>query len=339
MNAVIFGCGWQGKRHVKALNELNVNLDCIIDINPEAVGKALPSFPNNKIYDDVDKCLINHNLDIAIISTTSSARLSCIRKCVEYGIKKIFCEKPIATNLKDAEEIIKLTESNQCMLSVNHLRRWSPDHLRMKELINKGIIGQIKHIYYQSGSAGLGNVGSHIIDIIRFYTNSEIDYVLGLLDKTNPPNVRGPQFNDPGGCGVILMKDKTRIFLDIFDDTGIPPVLIIVGVHGRIMIDELNNNWTIRSRNNSDWDIPLTMLATKLYNIDFNDTIKWDVGLLTKYALKDLIYNNNTNCSGYDGYKAIEGAIALHISNINNFSKVKLPIKDRDHLSFEVKWP
>ena len=49
MNAVIFGCGWQGLRYVKALNELDVNLDCIVDINPAAVSKSLPDFPKDNI--------------------------------------------------------------------------------------------------------------------------------------------------------------------------------------------------------------------------------------------------------------------------------------------------
>tara|TARA_B100001971_G_C18201426_1_gene544845 strand:+ start:95 stop:583 length:489 start_codon:yes stop_codon:yes gene_type:complete len=162
---------------------------------------------------------------------------------------------------------------------------------------------------------------------------------LGILDKTGAPNVRGPQFKDPGGCGIIMMKDKTRIFIDIFDDTGIPPVLEIVGAYGRVVIDELNNEWKIYARRNSDWDIPLTRLGTHVSKVDFIDTIPWDVSLLTKYALKDLIYNNSTNCSGYDAYKAIEGIIALHISDNNNFSKVKFPLKDGEHLSLEVQWP
>ena len=40
MNAVIFGCGWQGMRHVKILKELSVNLECIVDINPDGVYRG-----------------------------------------------------------------------------------------------------------------------------------------------------------------------------------------------------------------------------------------------------------------------------------------------------------
>ena len=336
MNAVIFGCGWQGLRYVKALNELDVNLDCIVDINPAAVSKSLPNFPKNNIYENTDKCLKKHAPDIAIISTTSSARLGCLKKCIEYSVKKIYCEKPMATNLNDAMEMINITESSGCMLAVNHLRRWSPNHLKMKQMLIEGVIGQIRHIYFQSGSVGLGNVGSHIIDNIRFYTDSEIDWVSATLDKTGTPNIRGPQFTDPGGWGM-MMKDGTRVFIDTCEDTGVPHVFEIVGTYGRVVIEELNNNWHILAREQSDWKIPLTKIPIPIHEVDFIKTIPWDVGLLTKNGLKDLILNNKINCTGYDGYKAIEGIIAMHISDKNNSTKVILPLSD-EYMNFDIPW-
>ena len=337
MNAVIFGCGWQGLRHVKALNDLGINLECIVDINPEAVSESLPYFTKDYIYENPDKCFRKHKLDIAIISTTSSARLGCVKKCVEIGIKKIFCEKPMATNLHDAEQMIKIMESSGCMLAVNHLRRYSPNHLKMKQLLKEGTIGKIRHIYFQSGSVGLGNVGSHIIDNIRFYTDSEIDWVCSALDKTGTKNIRGPQFIDPGGWGMMMMKDGTRIFIDTCEDTGVPHVFEIVGKYGRVVIEELNNNWQILAREKSDWDIPLTKIPTPIHKVDFIKTLPWDVGLLTKYGLKDLIFKNIINCTAYDGYKAIEGIIAMHLSDKNNSAKVNLPLGD-EYLNFNIPW-
>ena len=245
MNAVIFGCGWQGMRHVKILKELSVNLECIVDINPKGVYNSFPDFPKNNIYEDTDLCFKNHKPDVAIIATDSASRIDCVKKSVEYGVKKIFCEKPMATNLNDAATMIKITEENGCLLAINHLRRWSPNHIALKKLLDKGIIGTIKHIYFQSGSTGLGNVVSHIIDNIRFYTDSELEWVLGFLDKTGTPNIRGSHFNDPAGWGMILMKDGTRIFIDTFEDTGVPHVFEIVGTFGRVVIEEMNNHWHI----------------------------------------------------------------------------------------------
>ena len=337
MDAVIFGCGWQGLRYVKALDDLNINLDSIVDINPKAVSKSLPNFDKNLIYENADNCFNEHEPDVAIISTTSPSRLACIKKCVESGVKKIFCEKPMATNLHDALEIINITESNGCILSVNHIRRSSPNHLKLKTMIKEGVIGQIRHIYFQSGSVGLGNVGSHIIDNIRFYTDSEIDWVSGVLDNTGTASLRGPQFTDPGGWGMMMMKNGTRIFIDTCEDTGVPHVFEMVGTYGRVVIEELNNNWQILARAKSDWDIPLTKIPTPIYKVDFIKTIPFDVGLLTKNGLYDLIFNNKVNCTGYDGYKAIEGIIAMHLSHRNKSTNVNLPLSD-ENMNFNVSW-
>ena len=54
-------------------------------------------------------------------------------------------------------------------------------------------------------------------------------------------------------------------------------------------------------------------------------------------GLKNLIYENKIDCTGYDGYKAIEGIIAMHISDSNNGGKIKLPLID-EHMNFNVPW-
>ena len=46
MGIVLFGCGWQGRRHVASLKQLSVKLDCIIDVYPDDVHKSLPGYPN-----------------------------------------------------------------------------------------------------------------------------------------------------------------------------------------------------------------------------------------------------------------------------------------------------
>lgn len=336
MKAVIIGLGWQGKRHYEALKELGVDLACVIDAKPDVVREKFLDIPPELISNS-GKILEKYQPDVAIISTNASERLKIVQYCVEAGIKKIFCEKPMATNLNDAAEMIKITKSNGCMLAVNHLRRSNSNHLKMKKMLKEGVIGQIRHIYFQSGSAGLGNVGSHTIDNIRFYTDSEIHWVSGIIDRTGTPNVRGPQYNDPAGWGMIMMKDGTRVMIDTCEDTGVPLVLEIVGTYGRVVIEELNNNWQILAREKSDWKIPLTRYGTPLCELDFIKTIPWDVTLFTKNGLKDLIFNNKTNCDGYDGYKAIEGIIAMHISDKNDNSKVELPLID-ENLNFDVPW-
>lgn len=337
MSVVLFGCGWQGLRHVKALEELSVNLDCIVDVNPEGVYNSLPYYPKGNIYDNADTCFSKHKPDIAIIATNSSSRLECIKKCVNYGIKKIFCEKPMATNLKDAAEIVKITEENNCLLAVNHLRRWSPNHLKMKSLIDSDVIGDIKHIYFQCGSTGLGNVVSHVIDNIRYYTDSEIKWVIGQIDDTGTINPRGSQYKDPGGWGMLKLINGTRVFIDTSEDTGVPHVFEMVGTYGRIVIEEMNNHWKVLSREDKGREEPLTRYPTPLFEVEIFNPLEWDVTKFTKNGLKELIFENKTSCSGNDGYRAIESLVAMHISDSQGCEKIRLPLV-KNNKSFDVPW-
>jgi predicted dehydrogenase len=337
MGIVLFGCGWQGRRHVVALQQLSVKLDCIVDVNPDGVHRSLPDYQKENIYSDSDLCFANHHPEMAIIATNSSSRLDCVKKCVDHGIKKIFCEKPMATNLIDAAEMIKITKENDCLLAVNHLRRWSPNHLKMKSLIDSDVIGDIKHIYFQCGSTGLGNVVSHVIDNIRYYTDSDIEWVIGQIDATGTLNPRGSQYKDPGGWGMLKLMDGTRVFIDTCENTGVPHVFEMVGTYGRIVIEEMNNHWQVLSRSDKGREEPLTKYPTPLFGVEFFNPLEWDVTAFTKNGLKELIFENKTSCSGYDGYKAIECLIAMHLSDSRGGEKIKLPLVNND-MSFDVPW-
>ena len=144
----IIGLGRQGMRCFNALRELGVEICCIIDVDYKAVLEKLPDFPPDRISDKAEELLLRFEPDVAVIATNAAARLETIRNCVEAGIKKIFCEKPMSTSLSDAHEMIQITKQADCILSVNHLRRWSPNHLKLKKLLDTGIIGELKHFYF-----------------------------------------------------------------------------------------------------------------------------------------------------------------------------------------------
>ena len=338
MNTMIIGLGRQGMRYYQALDELGVELTCIVDINPDVAREGLPDFPADRISDNAEEMLKKYKIDMAIISTNAAARLQIVKYCIEAGVKRIYCEKPMATNLADADEMIRITNEAECILSINHLRRWSPNHLQLKKLLQDGIIGKIEHFYFQSGSVGLGNVGTHVIDNMRFYSESEVDCVIGFLDQTGTPNPRGAQYKDPGGWGMMMLKDGTRAFIDTCEDTGVAHVFEIVGTYGRVVIEEMNSNWAIYARSEKDRELPLTRYTAPLEKIPMFKPILWDVKEFTKVGLKELIFENKTSCSGIYGLRALEAIIAFHVSHKHKGEKISLPLNKKFY-SLDVPWP
>ena len=337
MKAALIGCGWQGKRHVQAFQELGVELVCMIDINPSAVRERFPEYPADRIYNDSRKALEIHQPDVVSIATNAAARLENVRACVECGIRKIFLEKPMATTLKDAKEIIRLAREGGCLLAVNHLRRWNPNYMKLKDAIRNDIIGKVRQMYAHTGSYGLGNEGTHVIDKMRLITESEVAWVVGQLDLTGTPNPRGPQYKDPGGWGVLMFRDGTRAFIDTCEDTCGPPVWEIVGTYGRMFIEELNNRWSIMARDPQDRSAPLTKVFTPVKPLPVFETLPWDVKEFTKLGLKELIFDNRTSCTGEDGLKNLEAIMAIHVSHRRGGQRVELPLSE-EFDSLEVAW-
>jgi predicted dehydrogenase len=66
---------------------------------------------------------------------------------VAAGAKGIFCEKPLALSLEDADAIVATCKAANCLLSVNHSRRWDPAHHHAKALVESGAIGELVSLF------------------------------------------------------------------------------------------------------------------------------------------------------------------------------------------------
>lgn len=329
--AAIIGFGGMGQRHYSAYSRIGVDVVAISDWEPEKIQKILPSFDSRHIYGNYQELLENEkdNVDIISVVTNGPSHAEISLKGSEAGIRNIFCEKPMATNLQDAQRVIEVCKKNDTRLAVNHIRRWSSNYSRLKELIGNGIIGEIRHLYFSCGSTGIGNFAIHFFDTARYLTESEPDWIFGFLDKTGTPNPRGASFVDPGGYGIIRFKNGCRFFLDTSEDTGVQYSFQIVGTTGRIIIDELSDIWQIRARTGENAKISLTRYGTDMDIIPFSSDAKFDIVDLTSKAMTELLLEKSISSTGEDGKKSLELVLGLHISDENENMKVVFPLSDR----------
>lgn len=126
--------------------------------------------------------------------------------------KHVLCEKPLATTVKRAEEILKAQEKTGKKLMVAHNQRFTKAHQKAKELIERKELGEVLTFKTTFGHGGpeswgvnksnstwffkkersftgvAGDLGIHKIDLIHFLLNDEIDEVHafhGALDKVD----------------------------------------------------------------------------------------------------------------------------------------------------------
>jgi 1,5-anhydro-D-fructose reductase (1,5-anhydro-D-mannitol-forming) len=121
--------------------------------------------------------------------------------------KHVFCDKPMATNVADAERIIRECEKAGVKLGVNFHNRFMPCFIETKRIVDSGEIGNVMMVQLEASAgpaaasvaaswrndpaqAGLGtsmNVGVHVYDILRYILSSEIVQVSSLFEA--PPGV------------------------------------------------------------------------------------------------------------------------------------------------------
>ena len=126
--------------------------------------------------------LEKENLDILCIATWTSLHANMTLEAAKAGIKGIFCEKPIATNLKQAQKMVRACQKNNIPLIINHERRWDAYYQQARKLIRSGKIGEIKTLIgnalswkpgrlpvSEHGGGPLFHDGTHLTDLLLFF--------------------------------------------------------------------------------------------------------------------------------------------------------------------------
>jgi len=156
-----------------------------------------------KWYDNADHLINDPNVDVVYIATPPSSHLDYTLKAAHAG-KPVYVEKPMARSFTECQRMIDVCEKNSVSLFVAYYRRALPRFLKIKAIIERGDIGDIRTInvrFYQkpckadlSGEyhwridpeiAGCGyfcDLGSHMIDLMQFFFG-EIQEVSGFAQN------------------------------------------------------------------------------------------------------------------------------------------------------------
>lgn len=141
---------------------------------------------------------LNSGIDTVFVASANADHHWQVIEAAKAG-KNILCEKPIAMNVKEAEEMVNVCKENGVLLMVNFVHRFHPLIFKAKELVDKNLLGKIvsvsasfnmdyppndnfrfnKHL---SGGGVLRDLGSHMIDTLRFF-GGEISEIKAYMDN------------------------------------------------------------------------------------------------------------------------------------------------------------
>ena len=234
LNVGIIGCGRIGSlleedplrgkpcTHAGGFDSLSsVKLQAGCDINPSRLKQFGKRWGIDRLYADYREMLQQENLDIICIATWTHLHGSMAIEAARSGVKGIYCEKPLSTNLAEGRKMVKFCEKKGIPLIINHERRWDFYYQKARDIIRSGKIGEVRTIIGNAlswrpsklpmdlhGGGPLFHDGTHLTDLLLFF-GGPIDWVSG--HEVRP---YGKNYIEETACAMLRFKSGALGFIE-----------------------------------------------------------------------------------------------------------------------------
>jgi len=134
-----------------------------------------------QVVNDYHELLKDPDIEMVIVCTPNTFHYKMVKDCLKAG-KHVVVEKPFTPSTKEADELIRLAESENRKIFVYQNRRWDGDFITISKIVKSGILGNIEEYEAhfdrfkpemnsnnwrdlpESGAGILYDLGSHLID-------------------------------------------------------------------------------------------------------------------------------------------------------------------------------
>ena len=150
IRVAVVGCGYWGRNHVRNFAEIGA-LEALVDHHP--VDDLIARHGGRQLT--FDQALYDSSIDAFVFALPPSQNHELGLRALAAG-KHVFLEKPIALEVKHAEDLCAAAERVDRRLMVGHVLQYHPAFLKLKELLRRGTLGDIHYI--TSNRLNLGRI-------------------------------------------------------------------------------------------------------------------------------------------------------------------------------------
>ncbi len=143
VNIAVIGTGRMGSVHVANLARHipEANLAAICDIRLDVAQAVADELGIARVVQDYHELLEDPEIDAVLIATSTDTHAFIIKDAAEAG-KHIFCEKPLALDLKSIDDALSVVDQANVKLQVGFNRRFDKSFRRVHEIVQSGEIGR-----------------------------------------------------------------------------------------------------------------------------------------------------------------------------------------------------
>jgi predicted dehydrogenase len=214
MRVGIVGFGFMGRQHLSCYRkQRGVQVAAICDGNKALLTSASKVVGNVEgtqasldlddiaLYTDFEKMLAEQRLDAVSITLPTFLHRDFTVKAMEAGLH-VLCEKPMAMNVEQCEDMIAAAKKNKRILQIGHCVRFWPEYAKAKEILDSGKYGDVRTASFRRVSLVPGwswknwltnqnKSGGAIMDL-HIHDTDYVQYLFGLPKAVRSEAVIGP---------------------------------------------------------------------------------------------------------------------------------------------------
>jgi predicted dehydrogenase len=245
----VVGCGYWGPNLIRNFRSLpDCQLKAMCDIDRGRLSHLKSLYPEVAVTTDYQQLLNEMDLDAVVIATAVRMHHPMARAALLAG-KHTFIEKPMATSAAECEELVGLARAKGLVLMIGHTFLFSPVVRKIKEIIDRGDIGDIRYICARRLNLGLFQKD---INVTWDLAPHDISIILSMIgEQPVTVNCQGSAHVTPGIEDVTTLcltfrDQRTAIIQSSWLDPRKVREMTIVGSKKMIVYDDVQSLEKVR---------------------------------------------------------------------------------------------
>ena len=172
-----FGCGYWGPNLLRNFSALPAcTVKYVVDSSAERRAFVESNFPLSRAIERHEVVLEDPSVHGVVIATPAASHFYLAKQALDAG-KHVFVEKPLATSVKEVDELARRAAERNLAVMTGHTFVYNSAVRYVKKLIDSGELGDLRYMYSQRLNLGrirpdidaLWNFAPHDISIIQYW--------------------------------------------------------------------------------------------------------------------------------------------------------------------------
>ncbi|MDP9281822.1 MAG: Gfo/Idh/MocA family oxidoreductase [Chloroflexota bacterium] len=158
----VLGTGFAGSMHARSALAIDGAQVVAVAAVPLDEATALAKECGARVASAEEICAAD-DIDLVIVATPTYLHAAHAIAAARGG-KHVFCEKPLARTLADAEAMVRACDQARVTLAVGHVVRFFPEYRQAKELLDAGTLGRPAIVTMTRGNFAVGSARGWYLD-------------------------------------------------------------------------------------------------------------------------------------------------------------------------------